>query len=85
MDDRNLPMSLNVEDRRDEYGRPPTRQEILMSLIRGLLQRPPPPLTRVETYTGDPNQQYGDTRLPQLGTTSRGTYAGIPSAPPVGR
>jgi hypothetical protein len=79
-----LPLSLNIEDRRNEYDIP-SRAQILRSLIRGILSPPPPPLNRVETWTGNPNQQYGDTRLPPLGSNTMNPYAGIPSAPPLGR
>jgi hypothetical protein len=83
LDASNLPLSLNIEDRRNEHDvvNFPTQVQILASLLRGILSRRPPPLERVETWNGDPNMQYGDTRLPPLG--SRGAYAGVPSAPPL--
>lgn len=62
MDAENLPLSLNIDDRRDEnytvnY---PSRIQVLASLVRGILKQPPPPLRHVDTWTGDPNQQYAE-------------------------
>ena len=60
LDASNLPLSLNIDDRRNENNvvNYPTQVQILASLLHGLLSRPPPPLRHVDTWTGDPNQQY---------------------------
>jgi hypothetical protein len=55
LDASNLPLSLNIDDRRNENNvvNYPTQVQILASLLHGLLSRPPPPpLRHVDTWTG---------------------------------